>query len=184
MFDNKKGAIGIIIFFSVLIIILVMGFVLVISWSIFDIASDEITPVMEGLGMMGDVNLSEAGEYSFGAANTITQALPWVIAFTYVLCLIFTLVFIYISGYSPHPAFIASYLGLMILMIFACVIMSNIYQDIYTGGDEVALRLQEQVTMSYLILHSPFIMALIAAVGGILMFGMGSINRNEPGGVF
>ena len=167
---NKKAGIGIIIFFSVLLITLIIGFVAVMAWAVIDIATDELTPIMTELGVVGATNLSEASEYSFGVADTFIQSLPWVIGFGYVLVLIFTLVFIFIVGYSPHPAFIALYIALMILLIFGCVIMSNIYQDIYTGSDEVATRLQEQTMMSYLILHSPFIMAMIALIGGILMF--------------
>ena len=94
--------------------------------------------------------------------------------------LVFTLVFVFIVGYNPNPAFIALYLALMILLIFGCIIMSNMYQDIYTGTDDLALRLQEQTTLSYLILHSPFIMTMIAAIGGILMFTRQSAN--EGGG--
>jgi len=33
-----------------------------------------------------------------------------------------------------------------------------------------------------MILHSPFIMAIIAIIGGILMFGMQSVNKGEYGG--
>ena len=69
----------------------------------------------------------------------------------------------------------------MLLLILGCVVMSNMYQDIYTGGDEIASRLQEQTIMSFLILHSPFIMALIAVVGGVLMFGMK--NSGMGGGI-
>jgi len=170
MIKGKKGGIGIIIFFSVLLIVLILGFIAIIAWSIIDIASDELTPIMTELGVVGETNISEAAEYSFGVANTFVQALPWIVGFGYVLTLIFTLVFVFIVGYSPHPAFIALYIMLMILLIFGCVIMSNIYQDIYTGTDEIATRLQEQTMMSYLILHSPFIMAMIALIGGILMF--------------
>jgi len=167
---NKKAGIGIIIFFSVMIIILIAGFVMVMAWSVIDIASDEITPIMKDLGMVSDTNLSEVSDYTFEVVDSFVQALPWLIAIGYIMALIFTLVFIFIVGYSPHPAFIGLYLALMILLIFGCIIMSNMYQDIYTGTDEIATRLQEQTTMSFLILHSPFIMALIAVIGGILMF--------------
>jgi len=180
---NKKGGIGIIIFFVVLMVSLVIGFMAVMVWSVLDIASDEITPIMTELGMVGDTNLSEAAEYSFGTANTIVQALPWIVALSYVMILIFSLVFIFVAGYNPHPAFIGFYLVLMILLIFLCIIMSNMYQDIYTGTDEVALRLQEQTTMSYLILHSPFILAMIAIIGGVLMFTrQSSAEGNATGG--
>lgn len=178
---NKRGGIGIIIFFSILLIILIIGFIATMVWGVIDIASDEITPIMKDLGMVGDTNLSQAAEYSFGVADTFIQALPWVIALGYVMVLIFTLVFVFIVGYTPHPAFMALYLMLMFLLIFGCVIMSNMYQDIYTGNDDLASRLQEQTIMSYLILHSPFIMAMIAVIGGVLMFARQS--SSEGGGI-
>ena len=177
MKSNKRGGIGIIIFFAVLMGVLVIGFLASMIWSVIDIASDEITPIMEDLGMVENVNVSQAAEYSFGILDTFVQVMPSLIAFGYVLALIFTLVFVFIVGYSPHPAYIALYIALMILLVFGCVIMSNIYQDIYTGQDELASRLQEQTIMTYMILHSPFIMAIIAIIGGVLMFGMQSINK-------
>jgi len=177
MKSNKRGGIGIIIFFAVLMGVLVIGFLASMIWSVIDIASDELTPIMKDLGMVENVNVSQAAEYSFGVLDTFVQAIPLLIAFGYVLALIFTLVFVFIVGYSPHPAYIALYIALMILLVFGCVIMSNIYQDIYTGQDELASRLQEQTIMTYMILHSPFIMAIIAIIGGVLMFGMKSINK-------
>ena len=73
---------------------------------------------------------------------------------------------------------------LMVLLILGCVIMSNMYEDIYTGTDEIATRLQEQTTMSYLILHSPFIMAIIVIIGGILMFTRQSSTEGGGAGGF
>ena len=181
---NKKGAIGIIIFFLALMLILVLGFMAAMAWSIIDIASDELTPIMIELGMVGETNVSEAAEFTFGTANKFVQAMPWLIALGYVMAIIFTLVFIFIVGYNPHPSFMGFYLVLMILLVFLCIIMSNMYQDIYTGTDEIATRLQEQATTSYLILHSPFIMALIAIIGGILMFARQSTAEAGGGGSF
>jgi len=184
MIKGKKGGIGIIIFFSVLLIVLIFGFIAAMVWGVIDIASDEITPIMTELGMVGDTNVSQAAEYSFGVADTFVQALPWVIAFGYIIVLIFTLVFVFIVGYNPHPAFIGLYLVLMFLLIFGCIIMSNMYQDIYMGSDELATRLHEQATMSYLILHSPSIMAIIAVIGGVLMFTRQSANEGGGSGGF
>jgi len=180
--QNKKGGIGMIVFFFVLLGVLILGFIGAMAWSVLDIASDEITPIMEDLGMVGETNLSQASEYSVGVADTFVQALPWLIALGYVMALVFTLVFVFIVGYSPHPAFIALYIALMFLLILGCVIISNMYQDIYTGSDEISTRLQEQTILSYMILHSPFIMAIIAIIGGILMFGMQSVNKGDFGG--
>jgi len=181
---NKKGGIGLIMFFSVLIIVLILGFGLALAWGIVDIASDELTPIMTELGMAGNSNISQYAEYGIGTMNTFVQAMPWLIAFGYIMILIFTLVFIFIVGYNPHPAFIGFYFALMILLIFGCVIMSNIYQDLYTADDEIATRLQEQTIMSYLLLHSPFILAMIAVIGGILMFARQSSSEGGGGGGF
>lgn len=180
--ENKRGAIGIIIFFAILLVVLIMGFGLTMVWGVMDIASDEITPIMEDLGVVGDANISEAAEYTFGIADDIVQALPWLLAFSYVMALIFTLVFVFLVGYNPHPAFSAFYLVMMVLVVLGCVVISNMYQDVYTGTDDLADRLQEQTIMSYLILHSPFIMAIIGVIGGILMFGMQSVNKESFGG--
>jgi hypothetical protein len=170
--NNKKGGIGIIIFFAVLMGVLVVGFIGVLAWSVLDIASDEITPIMEGLGMVGDVNLSHASEVSFGVVDGFIQSVPWLIALGYVLALVFTLVFVFLVGYNPSPAYFAFFFSLMLLLVLGCVVMSNMYQDIYTGSEEISSRLQEQTIMSFLILHSPWIMSLIAVIGGVLMFGM------------
>jgi len=177
MIENKKGGIGIIIFFAILMGLLVVGFMATMMWSVLDIASDEITPVMEGLGMVGDVNISHASEVSFGVVDGFVQSIPWLIAMGYILALVFTLVGIFLIGYSPSPAYIAFFFSLMLLLVIGSVVISNMYQDIYSGDDDVASRLQEQTIMSFLILHSPWIFSLIATIGGIIMFG-----RNPGGG--
>ena len=179
--DNKKGAIGIILFFVVLMGVLVLGFIGTMVWSVLDIANDEISPIMKELGMVDDVNVSQAAEYGVNVVDGFVGSMPWLIAFGYVMALIFTLVFVFMVGYNPSPAYFAFYISLMLLLIFGCVIMSNMYQDIYTGSDEISTRLQEQTIMSYLILHSPWIMSLIAVVGGVLMFGMK--NMGMGGGI-
>jgi len=179
--QNKKGQIGIVVFFAVLIAVLVIGFFAVMVLGVVDFASDTVTPIMTDLGMVGDTNLSEAAEYSFGTANNFIQAAPWVLGFSYVMALVFTLVFIFIVGYNPHPAFIAFFIALMILMVFGAVIISNMYQDIYTGTDEIATRLQEQTLMSYMILYSPAILVIISIIGGILMFARIAGNTQNGG---
>ena len=179
--QNKKGAIGILIFFAVLMGVLVLGFIATMSWSVIDIASDEIIPIMEELGMVENANVSQAAEYGFGVVDGFVQSVPWLIALGYVLALIFTLVFVFLVGYNPSPAYFAFYISLMLLLVFGCVIMSNMYQDIYTGTDEISVRLQEQTTMSFLILHSPWILSLISVIGGVIMFGMKNVGLGSGG---
>jgi len=167
---NKKGAIGIIIFFMILFAILVLGFIAAMAVGIIDFASDTITPVMQELGVAGNSNLSEAAEYSFVPLNTFVQALPWVVGLSYVVALLFSIIFVLSYNYNPHPAFIGFYFALVILLIFGSIIMSNMYQDIYSADDEIAERLKEQTLLSYMILYSPFILTLIALITGIYLF--------------
>jgi len=178
---NKRGGIGLIMFFFVLMTIVILGFVAAMAFGVLDFASDNITPIVTELGMAGNANISEAAEYSVGVVDTFVQALPWLIGLGYVLALIFTLVFVFIVGFNSHPAFIAFYFALMILLVFFCIGMSNMYQDIYTGTDAIATRLQEQTLMSYMLLHSPTILVIITIIGGILIFTR--YSTNDGGGV-
>ena len=170
MMNNKKGVMGIVFFFLLLLTILIIGFGLAMLWSVIDYASGEITPIMTDLGMVEDFNMSQAGEYTFGVMDSVITALPWVIAFSYVAMLIFSIVFIISWNYNPNPIYIGIYFMFVILLILGCIAMSNIYQDIYTGTDIVAQGLQNQYMLSFLILHSPWIMTLIAFIVGIYIF--------------
>lgn len=177
---NKKGIIGIILFFSFLFLALIIGFIAVIGVGVVDMVSDEVTPIMQELGMVGDVNLSEAADYTFKPANTFIQSLPWLVALGYIAALIFSIVFAMSYSYTANPAFIGFYFLVIILLIFGAIIISNAYQDIYTANDELASRLQENYLMSYMILYSPFILALIAFITGIYLFA----GKQSTGGDF
>ena len=170
---NKKGIIGMIILFILLLSIVIIGFMGVMIISTMDYASDVVTPIMTDLGVIDDVNvnMSEVGEYTFGNVDKIVQALPWLMALAYGAALMFSLIFVLALDVTAHPVYIGFYFMLIILLIFGCVIMSNMYQDIYTGTDEIATRLQaDHSMMSFMILQSPFIMAFIAIISGIIMF--------------
>jgi len=174
---NKKGQFGLIVFFLILFTILIVGFIAAMSMGIIDYASDTLLPVMQQVGVdSGDANLSSAMNYTFGVVDTTVQAMPWVIGFAYIMMLIFSLVFIKVYNDNPHPAFMGLFIMLAFLLILGSIIMSNMYQDIYSGSDEIATRLQEQTLLSYSILYSPVILGLIAFIAGIIMFAMGSEN--------
>jgi hypothetical protein len=175
---NKKGMFGILFFFIILFSILIIGFILVIVTGVLGFASDEITPVMKDIGMAGDINVSESSTIVFGVTDTLIKSAPWVIAFAYVMALIFSIVLVMGYNYNPNPAFIGFYIALILLLIMGSIIISNAYENIYTGTDEIALKLQSQTAMSYLILYSPFIMTLIAFITGIFLFA----GNRETGG--
>ena len=158
--------------------ILILGFIAAMVIGVVDFASDTITPVMEEIGMVGEANVSEAATYSVGVIDTFVQSLPWLIAFLYLGALVFSIVFVVSYSHNPNPAFIGVYFALIILLIFGAIIISNAYEDIYTGTDEIATRLQDQTALSYMILYSPFILALIAFIAGIYLFA----GRQGEGG--
>jgi len=180
---NKRGVMGLIFLFLIIFTILIVGFIGTMAISIIDYTSDELTPIMTDLGVIQQgnisINMSDIGEKTFGVLDTLVQTLPWLFALIYGCSLIFTLIFVLGYRTNPHPVFLGLYFALMLLLIFGSIIMSNMYQDIYSGTDEIATRLQEQTMMSYMMLYAPHIMGLIAAVGGILMF---TRSPGESGG--
>ena len=180
MKEDKKGIMGIIFFFIILFSILILAFVAVIVIAAIDYSSEVVTPVFEGIGVIGSANVSEAAVATFGVADTVINSLSWLIALAYVLALIFSIVLVASYNYTPNPAFIGIYLALILLLIVGSIIISNSYEDVYNGTDELALKLQANVTMSYLILYSPFILTLIAFIAGIFLF---ATNKNDGGGV-
>lgn len=169
---NKKGNVGIIlVFFILLFTILIVGFIAVNVVGIIDFASDELTPILQEVGVGSNVSgLEEGMNYTTNAVDYTVQALPWVIGFGYVVALIFSMVFVFIIKEGVHPAFIGLYLILIVLLILGAIIISNMYQDIYEGTDEIATRLQEQTLMSYMILYSPAILTIIAFITAIFLF--------------
>ena len=170
LMKNKKGFGGILIFTVLLFTILIIGFIASIVIALFDYTGDTITPIINEIGVVGDTNLSEVADYTITPANTLVQALPWLVGFGYVAALIFSMVFVMMYESNPHPAFIGAYIFFVILIIFGAIVMSNMYENIYTGTDELATRLQGQTTLSYMILFSPFILTLIAVITGIFLF--------------
>ncbi len=177
---NKKGVMGIIIFFIVLFTILIVGFIAAMLVSVFAFTSDELTPIMEDLGVIGSANLSQAGEFTFGTLDTFVNSLSWLMGFLYVVALIFSVIFAVSLNYNPHPVFIGFYFFLMILLIFGAIIMSNMYEDIYTASDIVAQGLQNQALLSYMILYSPFILTIVALIVGVYLF---SVRQEDGSGI-
>lgn len=170
MIENKKGQFQIFGFFLLLITIVVVGFIAVLFVAITSYGNSIINPIFTNLGVVGSANLSQAGQATFGVVNTFIGAVPWLVAFAYVAMLIFSVVFVVGYGNNPSPIWIGVYMMFVVFLIFFCIIMSNMYQDIYSGTDVIAQGLQSQVAMSYMILYSPIIMTIISLIVGVYMF--------------
>lgn len=167
---DKRGIIGIILFFSILAGILVIGFAAAIIIGVISFAGDVITPVITDLGVVGETNLTEVAQVTIVPANNFIQALPWLIGMVYVLALVGSIMFAATYSFNQNPIYIGFYFMLIVLLIFGAIMMSNAYESIYEGTDTVATKLQEQTLMSYMLLYSPFILALIAFITGIYLF--------------
>lgn len=167
---NKRGIGGIIYFFVILFIILMLGFIAVIAVSVIDFASDTLTPELNTIGVVGTTNLSKVSSYAFGVGNTFIQNLPWLVALSYVAALVFSIVFAISMSYNPHPVFIGFYFLLIILLIFGSIVLSNMYENIYQQDNILSERLNDQPLLSHMILFAPVIFTVIAFVAGIYMF--------------
>jgi hypothetical protein len=167
---NKRGVMGIIFFFLVLFTIMIIGFIAVMVVSVGTYANDVVEPVLTDLGVVGETNLTQAGEITFGTVNILVSALPWLLTFSYVAMLIFSVVFVVSWNYNPNPIFMGLYFLFAVLLIFGAIVISNMYQNIYTGTDVIAQGLQSQAAMSYLLLYSPWIFGSIALIVGIYVF--------------
>jgi hypothetical protein len=175
---NKKGMGMIIFFFIILFAILVIAFTAAIVVSVLNYGSDVVTPVMEGIGTVGDTNVSEASTYTFGTLDTLIGAAPWLLAFAIGAALIFSVVMVLSYSYHPNPMFIGVYFSFILLFIIFSIVISNAYEEIYTGTDEIATGLQSQVAVSNMILYSPVIFSTIAFITGIFFFA----GRSNEGG--
>lgn len=168
---NKRGAIGLILFFVALFLIVIIGFIASISTGLITWTSTQVTPIIQVIGNVeGVANFSEAAEYTVVPANTFIQALPWLVGFSYVAMLFFSVFFAITYSFNPNPFFMGLFFFLVLLLILGSIVMSNMYQDIYSGTDVLALQLQSQTLLSFMILRSPFILTLIAIVTGIFLF--------------
>jgi len=168
---NKKGFMGFVFFFLILFTILIIGVIGTLTVAIVEYTSEVITPVMQDIGMAGSTNVSQAAEYTFGTVDKLVGSLSWLLAFGYVAMLIFSIIFVVSYNFNPNPVFIGIYFVFVILLIFGAIILSNMYEDLYNSTDEViGDGLKEQVAMSFMILHSPWILSLIAFIVGIYIF--------------
>jgi hypothetical protein len=167
---KKKAQTGIVIFFVILGVILLVGFVLAIFAGAGTYAGNVIAPIFNDLGVVGGANLSQAAQYSVGTVNTLVQAAPWIIGFAYLFALLSSILFVLSYDRSVNPMWMGGYFVFMVFLILLAIIVSNAYQDIYQGTDELALQLQSMTILSYLISYSPHVFTIICVVAGIFLF--------------
>jgi len=176
---NKKGQMGIIIFFGILFVILILGLVIGLVIALTNWTTETITPALEGIGMVENTNVSQAVTDTLGNVNSMVQTLTWMGGVIFVLAIVTCALFVAFAGESTPPIFMGLFFGFLILLIFLSIFVSNAYEDLYNGNDEIASRLQEQTILSYMLLYSPLILTVIAILTGVFIF-----VKNTGGGGF
>lgn len=177
---NKQGQIGnILLFFIIVAVLIVVGVVIGILASVIDIATDTIIPEIEGIGMVGDQNITQYSQYGTTPVNTFVQNLTWIGGVMYMMGVVGLFGIAFAFRLTMNRVYIILFFGLAILMIFLSILISNIYEDIYSGGDELSTRLQDQTILSYLVLHSPLIFTIVIFASGIVLFS----GVSEEGGI-
>jgi hypothetical protein len=179
---NKKGQMEILWLFGILAVVLVLGIVFSMIIGFVHYTSGVITPITEDIGMIGSVNASAVGESTFGVLNTIIGLLPMLVGFAYLMFLIGSIVLVLSYRTTANPLFIGLFFALMILLILGAILGSNAYQDMYTGTDDMALELQSQTMLSFLILQSPMIFGIIGFICGIFLFSGKQNEVSQSGG--
>jgi len=168
---NKKGNIVVMLFFIfLLVLILILGFLFIVGNAILNWTFDIATPELVDLGVIDSVNMTDIASYTITPLNNVVQSIGWVIAVLYIMALVGTLAFVVIMRASPSRWLMGLYIALMIILVIACMFMSNIYEEFRTGTDDLAVRLQEQTLLDYMILYSPAIFTIIGFIGGAIMF--------------
>lgn len=160
--------VGTLFFMMILALVGALGFVFT------DLFFDEIAPVIDDLGVVSygttEANLTEYAGYGFDPVNSMVQNLNWIVGIVYAFLLLATIGIAVVMRYYPNKFLMGFYILLMLLLVVGAILMSNVYEGFYNGTDEFAVRLQEATLLSFLILHSPMIMAIIGFIAGAVMF--------------
>lgn len=128
---NKRGQTDGGIFQSLKVIILIV--LMMITMGVMNYGYDLLSNEMEGVGMLGVVNGTEASQDTFGAVNnSLTSGLKLISA-----SIIFGLIlFTFLSSYfieKGHPAFIFVHIVVNALAVVVSIYLSNFYETLLTG---------------------------------------------------
>ena len=168
---NKKGNImPLIIFIGLLFLLLIFGFLMVVGSAILNWVFDESIPVLTDLGVVGGTNFTQISELTVIPLNNFVQSFVWLTGVLYVLMLIGVMGIALVFRGSPDKWLIGFFFALILLLILGAMFMSNIYEEFYTGTDDLATRLQEHTILSFMILYSPAIFTIISFMSGIILF--------------
>jgi len=161
---------GIMLVVGGLLLLVMFGVMLAIGSSTINWVMDEAVPELKDLGQVGDVNSTQIMDITISPVDTFIQNFTWVAGILYVFGLVAIFGIALAFRTTGDKWLIGLYFGMVLLLVIGCIIMSNIYEDIYNGTDDFASIMKEHILLSYLIIYSPGIMVLIAFIAGIILF--------------
>ena len=173
---NRKGQniMPIVWFFVFSFLILFAGFIMVIGSAILNWTFDEAIPELSNLGEVGGANFTQIATFTIAPLDSIVQSFTWLTGVLYVLMLVGAIGFAFVFREAPSRWLIGFFFMGVFILIIASIFMSNIYEEFYTGTDDLATRLQEHIILSFMILYAPMIFTIISFISGIVFFsGMG-----------
>jgi len=172
---NKKAQVGFIIFFFMGIALLIAGAIfLAIASGVISYVADITFPEITNIGVIGDSNISEYAEYGLNPVNTLIKQSEWMGGVLYMIAIIGLIGIAVVFRTSQNKVFIVLFFAFAILMMFLSILMSNVYEDFYSSGDEIGDKLKDQTMLSWLILRSPLVFSVVIFISGIILFsGLG-----------
>lgn len=168
---NKKGQVGIIlIFFTVIAVILVVGLFIGIGVSTISMFMDDFVPEIAAIGTVAGANITEYSGYVLTPLTTFVNSWSWMGGMLYFISIIglFGIAVAYRS--TPNRWLIGFFVLFVVLIIFLSIFISNIYQDLYEDTSSFGDNIKEQKLLSFFMLHSPLILSIVAFASGIILF--------------
>lgn len=168
---NKKGQTYGLLFLVLAIMVVIVGsIVLAIGTGVLTFVGNTANEITSGLGIVGDTNMSHVSDVSIGVVNGGIQMLKW--GSGVLLFAAFILIFMMASyiRLKPNGFMIGLYIIMVIAMVLAAIYMSNTYDSFLNGNDDIANELKSMVLISFLITFMPYIITVIAFIGGIIIF--------------
>lgn len=168
---NKKGdIIKLTTFFVILISVMIFGIILAFGSMSLNWIADNVVPEITTLGNVGSLNLSQSSQGVINPLNTFIQSFTWLSGGIYFMMIIFCFVIPFMYRANPSRWLLGFFLIGIFVVILTSIFISNIYEEFYSGTDEVGNLLKEHVLLSFLVIHSPIVFTVVAFISGIIMF--------------
>lgn len=160
---NKRGAVTDIFIFmaTALIIIVILGAFLYMF--------REVNTAFSQINVqIGDTTFANISSATMGKLTSASDSGLKLIS----ICLIFGMIILILgTNYfvKVHPVFFIIYIGITIISVIVAVPISNSYEQILSNQNAFTSTLTEFSFLNYLLLHLPYIVAVIGIIGSVFI---------------